>query len=65
MFNLLMERSWFLSSTQGMKYIKKRGLHFHFVRRVPKTIKLIDGRDYIQLSLKTDSPSIVKLSRQP
>lgn len=41
-----------------MKYIKKRGSRFHFFRRVPKAIKLIDGRDYIQLFLKTDSPSI-------
>lgn len=47
-----------MSSAKGMKYIKKRGSRFHFFRRVPKAIKLIDGRDYIQLSLKTDSPSI-------
>jgi integrase len=43
-----------------MKYVKKRGAHYHFVRRVPKEIKHIDERDYIQLSLKTDSPSVAQ-----
>ena len=43
-----------------MKYIKKRGAHFHFIRRVPKEIHTLDNREYIQLSLKTDSPSLAE-----
>lgn len=43
-----------------MKYVKKRGAHFHFVRRVPKDIRAVDDREYIQLSLKTDSPSLAQ-----
>ncbi len=43
-----------------MKYIKKRGHHFHFIRRVPQEIRTIDGREFIQISLKTDSPSLAK-----
>ena len=43
-----------------MKYIKKRGTKYHYVRRVPKEIRLIDGRELIQVSLKTDSLSLAE-----
>lgn len=43
-----------------MKYIKKRGTNFHFVRRVPQDIRAIDDREFIQVSLKTDSASLAQ-----
>jgi hypothetical protein len=43
-----------------MKHIRKRGAKFHFVRRVPKDIRAIDDREFIQVSLKTDSPSLAQ-----
>ena len=43
-----------------MKYIKKRGTKYHYIRRVPKEIRLIDGREFIQVSLKTDSLSLAE-----
>ena len=38
-----------------MKYVKKRGRKYHFVRRVPEDIQTKGGAKIIQLSLKTDS----------
>ena len=43
-----------------MKHIKKRGANYHFVRRVPKDIRAIDGREFIQVSLKTDSAKLAQ-----
>ena len=43
-----------------MKYVKKRGSRYHYVRRVPKDIRHIDHRDFIQLSLKTDSLTLAQ-----
>ena len=43
-----------------MKYVKKRGRRYHYVRRVPKDIRDVDSRDFIQISLKTDSLTIAQ-----
>jgi integrase len=43
-----------------MKYIKKRGDRFHYVRRVPNDIRHLDNREFIQISLKTDSQTEAK-----
>ncbi len=43
-----------------MKYIKKRGTNYHYVRRVPKDIRALDDREFIQISLKTDSASLAQ-----
>ena len=43
-----------------MRYVKKRGQRYHYVRRIPKDIQHIDTRDLIQISLKTDSLSLAK-----
>jgi hypothetical protein len=43
-----------------MKYVKKRGVKYHFVRRVPKDIRAIDDREFIQVSLKTDSANLAQ-----
>jgi integrase len=44
----------------AMKYITKRGNYYHYVRRVPLEIKEIDGREMIQISLKTDSRQVAE-----
>ncbi len=44
-----------------MKYVKKRGKRYHYVRRVPEDIRHLDEREFVQISLKTDS---IDLARQ-
>lgn len=40
----------------NMKYIKKRGNWYHYVRRIPKALIEIDNRSHIQLKLNTKCP---------
>lgn len=42
------------------KYIIKPGKYYHYLRRLPKEIKQIDGRTFMQISLKTDSLDLAK-----
>lgn len=43
-----------------MKYVKKRGNRYHYVRRVPNDIRHLEDREFIQISLKTDSLSLAQ-----
>lgn len=46
-----------------MRYLKRRGTRWHYIRRVPDRYSHIDDRGLIQVSLKTSSLEIAKLRR--
>lgn len=46
-----------------MRYLKDRNGSWHYIRRVPAHLAYLDGRQLIQLSLKTRSLDVAKLRR--
>lgn len=46
-----------------MRYLKRRGKKWHYVRRVPTHFHSLDGRGLVQVSLKTASLEVAKLRR--
>jgi hypothetical protein len=45
------------------QYLRRRGDIWHYVRRVPKSVRHVDSRSIIYRSLDTDSPRLARQRR--
>lgn len=52
-----------ISGQDADRYLKQRGSRWHYVRRVPSHAQGWDGRQLIQISLKTSSLEVARLKR--